>query len=143
MGSIFPPQGSRDDTRYAEMKREEREYSLFCVEFCSDILDSRPFHIEALELAANHFTALGYYSDGLALDRRLAELRPEEPGILYNLACSLALIGKIDDAVSALSRAVENGYHDYRHMVADDDLRALRGDPRFVELLGLLESRRE
>ncbi len=138
MTSIFPPNGPRDETRFHSVKREDREYSLFCLEFCSDILCMRPVQLEALELAADHFTALGYYTDGLLLDQRLAMLKPRDPGILYNLGCSFALVGKADDAILTLMRAVRYGYRDRRHMAGDRDLLSLREDPRFKALLATM-----
>lgn len=141
MASIYPPHGPQDTQRYDSVQKKDREYSMFALEFCSKILEQRPCHVEALELAANHFTALGYYTDGLLLDQRLAEIRPEDPGVLYNLGCSLALIGRHDDAILTLSRAVQFGYHDHRHMSTDKDLGSLRDDPRFRELLRLMQGR--
>lgn len=141
MPSIFPPVGPHDEARFQSVKREEREYLWFCLEFCGRILDRRPSHLEALEMAANHYTELGYYNDGLMLDERLADLRPGDPGILYNLACSLALTGRVDDAILTLSRAVQNGYGDHRHMAADRDLAPVRDDPRFRQLIALMETR--
>lgn len=137
MTPIYPPQGLRDDARYRSVKRGEREYAHFCLEFCSAILDRRPNHAEALELAANRFTELGYYHDGLRLDQRLARLRPGDPGVLYNLACSLALLGRNDEALAALSRAIDGGYDNHRHMASDRDLENLHDDPRFAELVAL------
>lgn len=107
----------------------------FCLEFCDQILSRRPTHLEALELAATHCTELGYYSDGLGLDVRLADLMPDDSGILYNLSCSLALVGRRDEALQALARAVKNGYADHRHMATDRDLSSLWTDERFKHLL--------
>ncbi|MCC8189662.1 MAG: hypothetical protein LIP77_03355 [Planctomycetes bacterium] len=137
MLNIFPPSGSQDEARYQAIKEEEREYLWFCVEFCGRILQKRPAQLEALEVAANHFTALGYYHDGLRLDERLAALKPDDPQILYNLACSLALTGNTDAAIFELGRAVRNGYRDFRHMAADEDLGNLKDDPRFQEILAM------
>lgn len=136
---IFPPTGGHDESRYQSVRREEREHLWFCLEFCGKILESRPLHFEALEMAANHFTELGYFKDGLRLDERLAALRPDDPGVLYNLSCSLALTGNIDAALGNLEAAVRKGYCDFSHMSADKDLGPLRGDPRFGEILSLLE----
>lgn len=141
MTPIFPPKGRQDEERFQSVKREEREYLWFCLEFCDKVLERRPEHLEALEMAANHYTELGYYNDGLELDERLLALRPADPGVLYNLACSLALTGRRDDALRALAEAVRNGYGDYRHMASDRDLGPLRDSPRFQELLAIMEAR--
>ena len=42
MVPIFPPHGPQDEARFQSMKRDERDYSLFCLEFCSALLDRRP-----------------------------------------------------------------------------------------------------
>lgn len=141
MSPIFPPHGPRDEARWKGNSKDEREYSLFCLEFCSSILDRRPEQFEALEMAANHYTQLGYYVDGLVLDERLATLCPDDPGVLYNIACSFALVGRVDDAILALSRAVKNGYVNHSHMAKDDDLKSLRDDERFLQLLQLMRAR--
>lgn len=135
MASIYPPHGPQDMERFRKLHRKEREYIRFSLEFYSLILDSRPEQTEALELAANHFTAMGFYTDGLLLDQRLAQIRPEDPNVQYNLACSFALIGHYDDALYALQKAVKYGYRDYAHMMADEDLAALKHNPLFEELL--------
>ncbi|MCC8179737.1 MAG: hypothetical protein LIP23_02330 [Planctomycetes bacterium] len=135
MGAIFPPTGSQDQPRFKALEQAEREYMLFALELCDTILSGRPEHVEALELAANHLTELGYYADGLELDRRLALLHPDNPAILYNLSCSLSLTGKVEEALATLGRAVDNGYDDFSHMAKDEDLAALRTEPRFIAIL--------
>ena len=138
MTGIFPPTGEQDKHRARLLKSDERQYLLFCLEFCGQILERRPNHLEALELAANHYTEMGYFNDGLELDRRLAALRPNDPGVLYNLSCSLALTGSVQDALDCLSLAVAKGYRDYKHMSTDRDLAPLRSQPRFGELLAMV-----
>lgn len=121
------------------MPKEEREYKWFCLEFCGLVLRRRSIHVDALSLAAEHLTALGYHHDGLALDEALAHMLPRDPGVIYNLACSLALVGNKDDAFLRLNQAVENGYRDLHHVAQDDDLESLRDDPRFTEILSHIE----
>jgi tetratricopeptide (TPR) repeat protein len=135
MPPIFPPKGPRDDARWQRASDEDREYGLFCLEFCSDILERRPEHYEALETAAGYFTHLGYYADGLALDERLIAIGPKNPAVLYNLACSLSLVGRRDDSLTILSLAVRLGYADHRHAARDGDLAGIRDDARFPALL--------
>lgn len=80
-------------------------------------------------------TRLGRHQEGLEIDRRLVSLEPEEPILRYNLACSLALVGQPEESLDELSRAVDLGYDDLKHMVADRDLETLRGLERYDELV--------
>lgn len=143
MSPIFPPHGPRDEARWRSNSADEQSYSLFCLEFCSDILSRRPEQYEALEAAANHYTQLGYYADGLGLDERLVRMRPDDPGVLYNIACSFALTAHNEEAITALTQAVCQGYTNHRHAAKDGDLATLRGDPRFQQLLSAMRQERE
>ncbi len=139
MKKIFPPYGDQDTARFASVSQDDREYMWFCLELCDTILSRRPDHLEALETAANHYTALGYYADGLDLDYRLADLKADDPGILYNLSCSLALVGKRDEALSRLETAVAKGYRDHKHMANDRDLQSLKTEPKFTQIVDQLK----
>ena len=56
----------------------------------------------------------------------------------YNLACLRATESATDAALDALERAIAAGYDDRAGIVADRDLDALRGQPRFQRLLDRL-----
>jgi len=60
-------------------------------------------------------------------------LRPGPPGILYNLACGRALTGDVELALPLLDRLAAMGLT--YEIAADDDLKALRGTPRFDALV--------
>ena len=113
---------------------------LFCLEFCGAVLDRKPAHIEALSLAASYYTELGFFADGLKVDRLLFDLRPDDPLVLYNLACSLSLNGRVDDAFSILEKAVGSGYSDHRHLQQDRDLLRLHADPRFADIIRSIQN---
>jgi len=119
------------------MKPERRREAFFVLRMMGEVLEARPRHAGALARAAEWLTALGHYGAGLALDRRLAALRPRDPEIRYNLACSLALASprQPDAALDELERAVELGYGDLGHMAGDADLAALRPHPRYAALV--------
>ena len=68
--------------------------------------------------------------------RHLVELQPEDFLARYNLACSLARAGRLEEAIDALSRAVLLGYDDLDHMESDPDLESLHAHPDFQALLG-------
>ena len=79
-------------------------------------------------------TRLGRFEEGLEVDHRLVSIQPEEPILRYNLACSLALVGRKDESLDELSRAIDLGYDDLAHMMRDRDLETIRGSERFVDL---------
>jgi carboxyl-terminal processing protease len=68
----------------------------------------------------------------------------EEPWYIsstwYNLACGYALLGRTDDALSALAHAGEAGFGDWQAVQNDPDLSSLRGDPRFDRVLARIKA---
>jgi len=71
----------------------------------------------------------------LALDRRLAALRPRDPVAFYNLACSHSLLKQLTRGFAALRKAIQLGYRDFDHMQLDMDLEHLRKDPRWADVM--------
>ena len=105
----------------------------FEIAFYENILKNSPGFIEALVALAELYTKEGLYDKGLELDRRLAELRPDDAVIQYNLACSLSLKGDVPAAFGAMKRAILNGYEDFSHLEKDQDLLNLLSDPGFQD----------
>jgi tetratricopeptide (TPR) repeat protein len=83
----------------------------------------------------NTYTRVGRYEDGLRIDLKLTRLRPEDPVVHYNLACSLSLLSRIDESFEALKTSFDLGYHDYSHLLSDPDLENVRRDDRFTRLV--------
>jgi Flp pilus assembly protein TadD len=81
------------------------------------------------------YTRAGRYEDGLKIDQRLVKLMPEDDAVWYNLACSLALLNRREEALVTLRRAVELGYQDHEWMSRDSDLRNIRNEKAFKLLL--------
>ena len=136
------PSGSRDAERYGALEPELRERLEFLAGFFGGIIARRPVYAEALAGAANALTALGFFEDGLHIDRRLADLKPDDALVRYNLSCSLALTRRADEAFAELARAIDLGYRDARHLARDEDWAPLRADPRFSEQVKRLRKRR-
>ena len=68
----------------------------------------------------------------------------ERAAALYNAACAHASLGDKRAALDALSAAVgQAGFSDGRGAAADEDLKALRGDPAFEALVGRLRAAQE
>jgi tetratricopeptide (TPR) repeat protein len=62
-------------------------------------------------------------------------LDPDDPGMLYNVACTYSQLGKLDEAISVLERAVDKGYHNKDWMEHDPDLEPIKSSPRYQALL--------
>jgi tetratricopeptide (TPR) repeat protein len=107
----------------------------FEITFYEGIVRRNPDYIDALIPLAEIYTRKGLYEKGLEIDKRLARLCKEDPVVHYNLACSLALVGKKKEAVETLRKAVNLGYREFDHMLRDADLKPLHGYPAFEKLL--------
>ncbi|MEI7900350.1 MAG: hypothetical protein WCK89_08855 [bacterium] len=62
-------------------------------------------------------------------------MMPQDPTWQYNLACALAYRANKDEAFAALDRAIELGFRDDAAIEADNDLKQMKGTPRFAALV--------
>lgn len=113
----------------------------FEIRFFESVLGAWPDNVDTLMFLGNAYTARGDHQRGLVIDLRLLELRPQDPVVLYNLACSYSLLGRIDEGLHALERSAEFGYVDREYMERDADLSNVRSDPRYQRLLGEIDAR--
>ncbi|MHC4871029.1 MAG: TPR end-of-group domain-containing protein [Planctomycetota bacterium] len=126
---------AQDSGRYEKLNSKKKEEYGFEMQFFEAIVGKRPEYLDALKALAEIYTETGYYKAGYDADRSICELEPDNCISLYNLACSLALLGKRSEAVTCLKRAVDHGYNDFTHISADPDLSSLHGDPEFTEII--------
>src|SRR5258708_40277432 len=77
----------------------------FEIEFFERILSRDPNYVEVLMNLGDLFTKKGCHRRALQVDLRLARLCPRNPDVLYNLACSHALLDHTTDALEALRHA--------------------------------------
>jgi tetratricopeptide (TPR) repeat protein len=117
-----------------------KEDPAFEIAFYESVLRRDPSYADVVELLGGLYTKTGRIADGLRMDRRLVRLRPDNALAHYNLACSLALLGRAREALGALRRAVELGYRDHVWMSDDTDLETLRDRPEFQALLDELRA---
>lgn len=107
-------------------------------ELLEQALQGRPDDFGILVRLGELYSALGRSRDGLTIDLQLVVIAPRDPIVRYNLACSLAMSGRISAGISALKEAVRLGYSDLDHLMIDEDLAAIRDDaefPRVVEMI--------
>ena len=117
------------------LSRREASDSQFELDFMEEVLEQDPCNEDALALLGHAYTRRGDYERGLDLDQRLARLRPADPTVYYNLACSFSLLRRMEEAFGALERAVSLGYGDLNHILKDPDLVNLRGEARFGDFV--------
>jgi TolB-like protein/Flp pilus assembly protein TadD/tRNA A-37 threonylcarbamoyl transferase component Bud32 len=98
-------------------------------------LELNPDDARALYLGGNALVQLGERDRGREWINRARAIDPEDPGVLYNVACSFAQLGQTDDAINCLEQAIQNGFGHREWLENDSDLDSLRADPRFQALL--------
>ena len=121
-------------------KKDDVEFE---ISFYENILKGTPDFIEALVAIGDLYTKAGFWQKGLEVDLKLCRLRPDDPIIFYNLACSYALLNQTRLALSALSKAIEFGYNDFKHLREDPDLENLLKDEQVQEFLAQVERKRK
>jgi non-specific serine/threonine protein kinase len=108
------------------------------VAIIEDHIELNPDDARALYLGGGCLLTLGERDRGLEWGRRALAIDPDDPMILYNVACLWSQAGETDSAVETLERAVDAGFGHRDWVVHDSDFDALREDPRFQKLLGRL-----
>ncbi len=83
----------------------------------------------------------GNAAEALQLCQRSAEVAPFIGETHYNLACMQALADESENALASLAKAIDAGFADARLMAKDDDLKSLRDEPRFEQLVARAKQR--
>ncbi len=108
----------------------------FDLDFFENLLSRNGESVEVLRVLGELASQKGLVARALDLDRRLVARLPADFLARYNLACSLALAGRPDEAIECLAASIRLGYDDVAHMEVDPDLESLRGRPEFRALFG-------
>ena len=132
------PQGAA--SRAARRRLDAKSQLDFEIDFFDSILRRAPHYIDVLRCQGELLNRKGAHERAVKIDRRLAELLPEDCVVTYNLACSLAMLGRRGEAIETLRRALEQGYRDFDYLHADADLDGLRGEAAFERLLREFEA---
>jgi non-specific serine/threonine protein kinase len=104
------------------------------MEVLQDQLQHVPDDVRARILLAADLAMFGD-AEGAAMQARIAmAMRPMDPNILYNAACTYGVLGMKADALDAFRRSVEAGYSNADWCQQDPDLKILHADPEFKKL---------
>jgi len=110
------------------------------ISFLEGLIRRDPQYVEALQLLGDHYSQRGDFCRSLRVDRRLSQLQPDNPLVFYNLACSHSLNGELDQAASALEKALTLGYRDFKWLARDPDLSQLRQHPLYRRIQGRIRT---
>jgi len=108
------------------------------VEIVRDRLTVSPDDVRALYMGANALMALGNVDESLEWANLAISMEPDEPMVLYNVACIYSLAGRLTEAMEHLERAVRGGLRHKGWLEHDDNLDPLRNLPRFQQLVNEL-----
>ncbi len=98
-------------------------------------LKLHPDDSRALYMGANGLVALGEHERGLEWANQATAIDPEEPMVLYNVACIQSLAGRYDDALDSLERSVQRGFRHKNWLAHDSNLDPLRRYPGYKKLI--------
>lgn len=112
----------------------------FEISFYENVLKRVPRDTEVIEILGDLYTRTGRIEEGLRMDRKLVRLLPDNPNAHYNLACSLALKKRKNEAISTLKKAISLGYQDFAWMAQDPDLENLKKYPDFQKLVSRVDT---
>jgi tetratricopeptide (TPR) repeat protein len=122
-------------------RKEQRDLDVE-IGFLEGIVHRDPKYVEALQVLGDNYTRRGKFTEGMEVDEKLSTLLPNDPTVLYNLACSYALTRRLEQAATALLRALDYGYSDFKWLLKDPDLQNLREHDLFKGIRARIRSRK-
>jgi adenylate cyclase len=114
---------------------EARQAGRLAVECVEKHLELSPDEARAYSLGANAVIRLGDKERSKRWCEQAMQLAPNDPLVLYNAACNLALLGESERALDGLERAIEAGVAVGDWIKHDPNVESLRSHPRFQAIV--------
>jgi predicted Zn-dependent protease len=99
------------------------------------VIEQEAEHVVAGPALGQCLLGAGQPDEAIKILQRFTGLPDASPQTWYNLGCAYALTGRSDEAFSALNHAIDGFLGTPQQFLDDEDLNALRDDPRFESLL--------
>ena len=117
--------------RKGEIEKANEDFRL-ALEFDPDV--------ENTKLSAPYaFAYLGLTEESEAWMKKIIDYRSENgykmAGTYYEAACVFSIMGKTEEAIDYLEKALQAGHNDFYHYLQDSDLDTIRHSDRFKTLL--------
>ena len=98
-------------------------------------LEVVPEDVRARILLANSYASLGEGRNASEHLEKAVAMRPNDPNVLYNAACTYGLLQMKAEALAMFSKAAAAGFSDIEWASRDSDLACLHGDPEFERIV--------
>lgn len=102
-------------------------------------LELNPDDSRAVYLKSATLIELGEQKKGLEWADKAYESDPEDPYIVYGVACSYSRVGRVEEAVDYFEKSVACGFAHKDWIEQDDDMDLLRDHPRFQAIMDEME----
>lgn len=99
-------------------------------------LEIVPEDVRARILLSSIYALLKDETNAVAEVKTAVALRPNDSNILYNAACTYALLNRKQDALVLLKRSKEAGFLNMQWAANDPDLACLADEPQFKSIIG-------
>ena len=118
-------------------RKEQRDLDIE-IGFMEGVVQRDPRCADAWKVLSEDYARRSKFPEGLKAGEHLARIQPDDPSVLYNLACCYSIARQIDQSLGALSQAISKGFDDFKWLMKDPDLGNLRKDPAFKKVWGKL-----
>ncbi len=118
-------------------KEKAREFIERLIRVLEQQIDTVPEDVRAHILLACKYAEVGRRNEAAQQLEMAVAMRPNDPSVLYNAACTYGLLSLKTESLEVLKRAVEAGFTDMEWISRDTDLACLRDEPEFKRILDM------
>lgn len=105
------------------------------IKACRDYLGNYPDEARAYIFLATASAWLRDLSAAREAGEKAEQLSPDDPVMMYNLACLYSILNEQDRAIAFLEKSIQNGRRDFEWMKRDPALENIRHHPGYLKLL--------
>lgn len=121
---------------------EARQAYQQCLRKIENHLQLNPDDVRAVYMKSGSLAGLGEHALALEWSDRALSMDPEEPSVLYNVACNYSLLNATDKALDCIEKAFDKGFGHKEWMEHDPDFASIKNHSRFKALMrGLAAAR--
>ena len=121
---------------------EARQAYQQCLRRIENHLQLNPDDVRAVYMKSGSLAGLGEPAQALEWSDRALSMDPEEPSVLYNVACNYSLLNETEKALDCIEKAFDKGFGHREWMEYDPDFTSIKNHPRFKALMrGLATAR--